>query len=303
MIVAHSHGGNVALKAISAICDSSRTYLCTLATPFLSIVAVDRRLPHSPILLRLVAATSVVAALYFLFPFSFIDHVLALLLCLMLFTTGTEALYWLLTRAFANTPAANAEYPSFWKNLLYSADWQQRPERLADATAWDARVLSGRLLVLRGVDDEAALTLAAGAIVNRVTRAAYRWSSTILFGFVGFIAYILTIKALELFSVNYAKQFVSSSMPILLVSILIGLFLPSLARMVFGNELGAGAMRCDILFDSVPDIDDVDVKTVGIGLKNSGLVHSLHEVPEVPKSIAAWLSDRILSEPSTQQVS
>ena len=67
-----------------------------------------------------------------------------------------------------------------------ATSWQEWPKRIADATPKNTSMLNGRLLVLRGIDDEAALSLATGAVINRVTRAIYNFSAFSLFGWGGF---------------------------------------------------------------------------------------------------------------------
>ena len=124
------------------------------------------------------------------------------------------------------------------------------------------------------------------------TRQTRRRSSD-AYGFAVFVPILIVTKVLESFAPSYSEIFITLTVSALWIVALVTLILPSLARMVFGIELAAGAVRCDILFKSVPDIDEVEVRTVGVGFLPRGLVHSLHKVPEVPKSIAAWLCSAI----------
>jgi hypothetical protein len=292
LIISHSHGGNVALNAISTLSDASNLYVCTLATPFLSIFEVNRTRQHSGLLLYIVGALVTWKALYSLSAYSGLDSIVsipfgALLIWWWLFVSGVKAVYLLLEALLVNPAPQPGQKPT---------SWQEWPKRIADATPKDTSKLNGRLLVLRGIDDEATLSLATGAVINRITRGMYNFSAFSLFGWGGFAVFVpilIVTKVLESFAPSYSEEFITLTVSALWIVALVTLILASLARMVFGIELAVGAVRCDILFESVPDIDEVEVRTVGVGFRPRGLVHSLHEVPEVPKSIADWLCSAI----------
>jgi hypothetical protein len=292
LIVAHSHGGNVALKAISLVENTSKIYLCTLATPFLSVFEVSRSPAHSREFMSVTGFLLSAAATYYLVPYSLFDSYFpafgALVLAWYAFTNGIKLIRILLESLLINPPAQPGHTPT---------EWEQRPKRLADATAANPQLINGRLLVLRGVDDEASLSLATGAVLNRLTRSIYNAIASLLFGPLSLVAIIATALAIVVLgqsTKHYGWAILFVPLSILWASGLTSLFLLSLARGVFGWEMSRGAMRCDVLFDSVPDLDDVKVRTVGVGSQTPGLVHSLHELEEVPLAIADWLR-RMLS--------
>jgi hypothetical protein len=290
LVVAHSHGGNVALNAIPKLNDPTNVYLCTLATPFLSIFEADRLRRHSGSLFYIVGALITWNILHGLSVYSLLDSIIpvpfgALLLWWWLFVKGIKSIYTILEALLVNPAPPPGRSPT---------RWQKWPKLVADATTKNAKALNGRLLVLRGIDDEAALTLAAGAIINRISRAIYNVSAFSLFGWGGwavFLPILIATKGLEYLAPAYSEAFVRLTLSPLWISAFLALILPSIARTVFGLELAVGAARCDVLFESVPDIDEVEVMTVRANVQSHGLAHSLHGLPEVPNSIAAWLRD------------
>ena len=182
LIISHSHAGNVALHAVSTLGYASNLYVCTLATPFLSIFEVNRTRQHSGLLFYIVGALVTWKALYGLSVYSALDSIVsvpfgALLIWWWLFVSGVKAIYLLLEALLVN-PAPRPGQKA--------TSWQEWPKRIADATPKNTSMLNGRLLVLRGIDDEAALSLATGAVINRVTRAIYNFSAFSLFGWGGF---------------------------------------------------------------------------------------------------------------------
>jgi hypothetical protein len=202
LVVAHSHGGNVALNAISKLNDPTNVYLCTMATPFLSIFEVNRLRRHSGSLFYIVGALTTWNILHSLSVYSLLDSIIsipfgALLLWWWLFVKGIKSIYSILEVLLVNPAPPPGRNPT---------RWQKWPKLVADATPKDAKALNGRLLVLRGIDDEAALTLAAGAIINRISRAIYNVSACSLFGWGGwavFLPILIVTKGLEHFAPAY----------------------------------------------------------------------------------------------------
>jgi hypothetical protein len=151
LIIAHSHGGNVALKSITIRGDAAKIHVCTLATPFLSIFEVRRFLPRSPIIFFVLCGIIVGTTHYIAFPYSLFDRydVPYFTVWLPAFFSGTTVAGWWLERVLVNNPLGDLDYPAWWKRWVISPEWEQRPERLAEATATDSKLFTGRLLVLR----------------------------------------------------------------------------------------------------------------------------------------------------------
>jgi hypothetical protein len=165
LVIAHSHGGNVALRALHllqkrAICEagSANPLVVTLATPFIEIHQADfGRRPEQirGVLLFLILTPSLLLPLLasiLLFP-SFWDMVVELDLVPMLTTIVITpivllSLWWIGQRATAR---------------------QSQLDALKDATQVGGLMSDQRLLVIRAIDDEASLLLAFGTIVNYLT--------------------------------------------------------------------------------------------------------------------------------------
>ncbi|MGY3610156.1 MULTISPECIES: hypothetical protein [unclassified Bradyrhizobium] len=167
-------------------------------------------------------------------------------------------------------------------NLQHPTSWQLRPRRLVEATSWDAKLIDNHLLVLRGVDDEAALSLAAGAIANRLLRFVYEFvyrPSTMVI----FLLLSVTLMLSKELGIAHVIQSV-------IVLIAVGcLFLPSLIRPVFGRELAFGAARCDASFESAPDANRAKIVTLRSRLGATHLIHSIHQHPEAPSVMVSWI--------------
>jgi hypothetical protein len=147
----------------------------------------------------------------------------------------------------------------------------------------DATLLGGRLLILRGIDDEAALTLASGAISNRLSNLLYSLAVTIgLFSVYSFSFLIFIFGKNEGLLFFFVIAIFSLAV--------LGLFLPSLTRLVFGTEFAFGAARCAAAFDSVPDSSQAKVITIRGRAGQKRLVHALYEDPAAPICIASWIA-------------
>jgi hypothetical protein len=162
IIVAHSHGGNIALRAVELF-EGSRDnlFVATMATPFLEIfapqiwdVSVERKF------FAVSLGVTIVLILLLLFPFEVAAMAItpAMLLAFSLVLVGDEIER---RRREQEAPDANVD-------------------QLADATSRQSLKQNGvELLVLRGIDDEASLTIAAGAIGARFSNVIARLASAV----------------------------------------------------------------------------------------------------------------------------
>jgi hypothetical protein len=280
MIIAHSHGGNVAMQAITQFEGVSRVYLCTLATPFLRLFESKRDFYGSEKVLIGAGIVTSVLALYLLaitlgIDDSSIEQFLAF--AVIAGFAGSWIIGGFLHRLLIN-PLPKNKVPTHW---------QLKPSLLSEATVADAKLLDDRLLILRGIDDEAALSLAAGALTNRLLRFLYNLTATRSVIFLYFLA--LPAQALKLYNDNIP---IIVGLFLFLVTLLC-LFLPSVTRSVFGTELAFGAARCDALFDSVPDSDRAKVVTLRAESDQEQLIHAIHHNPAAPPSIVDWFAAHI----------
>jgi pimeloyl-ACP methyl ester carboxylesterase len=288
LLVAHSHGGNVALQAIAKLNDLSNVHVCTLATPFFRLYETERQLPDTLLVLSFIFSLPLLPLFlaiptYFLASVQIASRQLAnlanfiLINVIVAITVG--AAYGL--GFFLNSILINP-YPKIRPPSL----WQQKPALLSEATSANALVLGDRLLVLRGIDDEASLTLAVGAATNRLMRVAYALlMRRVLWGLI--IAYVV------FFFAGWSNSYLSNLVGATMFLAALALFLPGFVRTVFGRELAFGAFRCDAAYDSVPDSCRSLVKTFQNSADDNRLFHSLHQNPNVPQTIANWISEKV----------
>jgi hypothetical protein len=319
LVLAHSHGGNVAMRATSKLQDPSNVFVATLATPFLKLFDTGRSYKASLPILFLFALLGVgwidswawshlrdmwrltqsdVSELGQLRDLEEVksrmrDHLHTLDMYLRVVDWERKWFY----ISFLVIPLI-AWYLGKQLHLLLinphphkkPTDWQSKPQRLVEATMWDARALDNRLLILRGVDDKAALSLAAGAIANRLLRFVYE------FMFSGAMTGVLLLICGSAFldwlngSGTAGSGYPFPYLPLLFVGVGC-LLLPSLFRPVFGRELSFGAIRCDASFESAPDADRAKVVTLHHEFGSRDLIHSIHQHPEVPVVIVRWMAE------------
>ena len=151
-----------------------------------------------------------------------------------------------------------------------------------------------RLLVIRAIEDEPGLVLAAAVMGNRLSSVVlgmlatkYAWGFSALVVLGGLIA-----KALGFFATAKAFYFILTVGAILLVALplLAGLF-----KSVFGRELVVGSSRVLVVADSVPDHSDPTVVTLNAGAVPA-LRHSVHGTDLAPHVIALWMLHKKIPE-------
>src|SRR5215468_3698875 len=163
LIIAHSHGGNIALRALhhlqkrdaAQLCweESANPFIVTLATPFIEVHQAD--FGRRPFYIR-VAILNAISWL--------------LMLSIFLgpgFIKLPESYAWIvLIYVLINFCCLGL---TWWWGLRWisrSTARQTQLNALKDATQLGERVSAKRLLVIRAIDDEASLVLALGAIFN-----------------------------------------------------------------------------------------------------------------------------------------
>lgn len=282
LMVAHSHGGNMVARALYHLAaDARQPLLVTLGTPFMEILPHDRpdRMESAlQIISVLPAAIALFVIKAFLPPLTGFVEVAALL-AIALFLLGGS--YFLSHLLFGSNEGFSLTYKLGRRSAIPS-----KVERLAEATRLEALTKLGRrLLVLRAVDDEAGMALAAGAIGNKMTSGLVlltdRHAKTLFFAAciaaaVGFVAKsLLVVVAASVVGLMPFAGFV--------LLVLAGVF-----RSCFGIELLFGTAFCEINSQSFPDGSG----GAAITLKAPGqtLRHSLTEDVTCPLTIAMWVN-------------
>jgi hypothetical protein len=288
VLIAHSHGGNVALRALEHLgSETDNLFVVTLATPFAEILPADpstetTRIPN----LIWVLATAPLSLLLIILE-SFLPWALVLIIALLLF-------YLFIT----------------YGDLIADAIIGVKTDEFARLTSISRVVRRHPLLVLRAIDDEAALFLAVGAIGNRLSPRMARWMYVgsavamivgafpllLLFGF-NWVTYLTVLSTVALFQVAW-------------------LFVPGLFKAFYGRELVFGSYRCEISSHSVPDSVHRETEIQPIEVPNTwgtvvtlhqtaeirrGLRHGIYSHPQCAERIAGWLKGQLSCEKGAQE--
>lgn len=316
VIVAHSHGGNIALRAVHVAGPdvTKNVKVATLATVFVQIHAhgsylnrdnldaalVTRsvRLARRSIanLVFAVALGPVVTAVGYLNVYAgFGASLLAFLTALVITAVIGPTLSKRIVKFIVNPLP---RYTKDWGRADRSPNgWQYKPERLVNLSFYPAPVgTSDWLLVLRGVDDEASLILAAALFGKRmihfiIERIIPRSSQFLTI--IGLLTLVASKAAAPIFEVGPAISLDAVQLAGIVMSIVstITLLLPGCFSALFGYELLFECWRCEIAANSAPDISGgVKVKTL---LTSSATEretrHSLYLHPAAPLCVVEWI--------------
>jgi len=347
VIISHSHGGNIALRALYHLIETKSTiYIVTIATPFLQLYekSGERResdiyrnvikalvIPLSWVVLGAIGAT---ASRYLLFDEMAAFHPLLSLVFALFTFLILLLIVFLLTNALVTWVANPWIVPpdSGDPGALQASERDFRPITIADLASYPEDYYAAthihetfidplfnpqyrfleetyqrtkaQILVLRGIDDEASLALAAGAIGARV--------ATLLLSFIswfGKVSWVLMGAAITLLTVIQwgGHRIIPADfedtlwlLGLVLVSIigminLTVIFLPGLFKSVYGRELLFGMSRIDVAANSVPDLKgDVQVETLPTrALSHNKIIHQLYDHPWCTAVIVRWLKERI----------
>jgi len=267
IVIAHSHGGNVAFRAISKLGSrGAKINLITLATPFLRVFPTwsgpSFWQVYRTLFFTLTLGVSIVMGAHLseapwpeLLGFGYWAAEIVLPLAVICA---------LLVRLIINPSPPPAK-----RQLDQAKTWASRPFTLAEETNYDsAGPHAPNLLVIRGVDDEAALALAFAAIATRINRVAMGAIWNFLFWFMFLLGWVDTLAPWVLIRLGYLDINSRSALPELhadimrpyawallaaAVSALMLVAVPALFRTWFGREFLIGAARCEVVTDSVPD--------------------------------------------------
>ena len=279
IVIAHSHGANVALRAMTHLgADASRVRIVTLAAPFLRVFVPEFAGVPLLVLIPLCVATGgILMALFMVFS--------ALIWSAMNAFTGINSIdgppdSWLFAGMAAGFVAGLII--AWWLSFIFINGWRDRPRKIKQAAAYDTRGASTpRVLVIRGVDDEASLFLAAGAIGSRL-------SYIVLFSVIPWI--VVAAGVLMAISLIDKRMDWLLKMVVLVCALgaLVFLMLPGLFKSAFGKEFLIGAMRCDIAANSVPDTSQ-RVEAITLAPATGSPRHQIYNHPQCVSEIVGWL--------------
>jgi hypothetical protein len=289
LVIAHSHGGNVALRAIDYLGDEGDgVRIASLATPFFEIFppAADF-LPYVRYAFTILTMMGVTACLYLL-SMAYQPR-----------WTGKGVLF-AATLALAVAVVRELRLRMGRRKRLKTS-FEDEMARRSSHGAFEKSTAD--LLVLRAVDDEAALALAAGAVSSWIariifTRAVYLaqppawliWTAVIGFAVLALLWPSIgpSLELPEFFERHYEYVIAVFFLPLELLWL--GVAFSTICDAVYGRELFCRFMGGEISTSSVPDSNrGVTVHTLIFG-ERSPLTkrHNIYDHPACPSRIVEW---------------
>jgi hypothetical protein len=280
LIIAHSHGGNIAHRALYHLqkrdapqlsgADNANPLVVTLATPFIEVHQAD--FGDRPSRVRVAISVSITSLLWLLalaiFSVGLWSSPMLIFTAVLFSLNGFLSWYWIVRRATAR---------------------QNKVEALTDATRFGqiASAQAQRLLVIRAIDDEASLALALGTIFDYVI------TRTIMYSLLWLPLIPLLLGMLSLGWSYNAAQILGYALIIMLLGALM------VSRSVHGRELAVSPMECQINTQSAPDATDLSqiVTLISHGYVKS-LRHGIYEHENCARAISDWIRSQFRALPA-----
>lgn len=308
LIIAHSHGGNIALRALQhlqkldvskmdgAACTSP--LVVTLATPFIEIHKAELGLRPLYVRIALVLLITLLAGALFSIVGDQIDKLSiskkSIPLDLEQYLAWSAWYRWRASLFMAVTvcSAGLVGLIASWWLLRHQAPVRRdrihalnEATRLGEIPSAQAR----RLLIIRAINDEASLAMALGTIVNFATT----WAIVITYA-----TFVLLSISLFLINFKFLGDFggvVSLKLLLAVISAaIVGLILLFgmlvISRVVHGRELAISPMECQINTQSAPDVVDLSkIVTLVSSTFVKSLRHGIYDHEDCPKTISDWV--------------
>ena len=288
LVIAHSHGGNIALRALhllhqrdaSRLCgaESANPLVVTLAAPFVEVHHAD--FGGKPTFVRAAVLFAIVTPLWQrLWPLAnavFPSDVLFMFTSLAVFFL----LGYFLNRYWLSPESQRA-----------TARWN-RVEALRDATRLGEIVSAEaqRLLIIRAIDDEASFALAFGTFSNYVTTRAITYVLWIA------ILSPLPLTLILLFFFHWYDQKAVTVFFSALIFILLGVL--TIFRTAHGRELALSPMECQISTHSTPDAKGLsEIVTLVRRTYVKSLRHGIYDHEDCTKTISDWARSQLCALP------
>jgi hypothetical protein len=273
IIIAHSHGGNVALRALSHVEDANRVRIVTLATPFLRVFVR----PPLKILRSDSIRWNIISAISYQL---LVTAVLLMVTALAKIVGSDRSTLWVIIASVLG----GLFIPFFYVWLLGSSllakpsgSPARRAHDVQQAAFFPPISASGpRMLVIRGVDDEASLTLAASSIGSRLSSLVFFLVIPAVW-LLGFALFILGVISTDL---TFGCAFAAGGC----------LFLPGICKSAFGREFLTTAFICETAADSTPDTA-ARIDAVTLSSAEAGWRHKIYEHPKCVDEIVRWIRD------------
>ena len=286
VVIAHSHGGNVALRALRHLrSDPSRIRVVTLATPFIRVFVREPLKLSGTVWLLIWGAIFAVV-------FTLVTACILFSSTALAWHTSTTSTYVLLLigAVFASIVSLllARQLNATFVRARAGPDQDTRAVDVQQAASYPS--IRSRILVIRGVDDEASLALAAGSIGSRL-------SSLVLANVIpelytaGLAAIFLLVMLLNLD--EQRGVFLEMTVGIgCSLGAFVFLGLPGVFKSAFGKEFLTTAFVCEIAADSTPDTQgSLHVVTLSPSTPAARrqLRHGIYNHPECVNEIVRWL--------------
>jgi hypothetical protein len=289
LAVAHSHGGNIALRALHHLqqrdssqlggADAANPLVVTLATPFIEIH--QAHFGRRPLYVRVALMVFVLELFGTLF-----EEVLS-----KLFPAAADTNIWTVTYLVAGVTVFVL---GWWWIARRAPARQNQLDALKNATRLGELTSAQRLFVIRAIDDEASLTLALGAILNYVTARS-----------ITYVLLLYLLQALMLIPVALSvpawvtmalySGFVAFG--ILALGIILFVML-MVSRSVHGRELAVSPMECQINTQSTPDGRGLSaIITLVRRTYVKSLRHGIYDHEDCAKAISDWVRSQLCAPP------
>ncbi|TPI78499.1 hypothetical protein [Mesorhizobium sp. B2-8-9] len=311
LCIAHSHGGNVALRAFHILASPQNdNLLVALSVPFLSVKLSTNKTID---IIYLLVAFTIVALFFNVVYFSIGNLERAFDVDLPLYK-GDSFFLEVAISGVTLIPAALAMFflSRYFVQHLFSYTksgdvLDDRVQRLVDASHYDLTSgQSTRMLIIRGEDDEADGVLKIGGfgiyLANKIV-SAYIVTPIYFSVFVADVYFVLhDLSEKGVIGDMYFKAtrgiwlwtiYLMGAYLVLMLSTLI-------LRSFFGRELILGSSRCEVSAGSTPDFHDgVSVLTLAKS-DWGGLRHSIYEHPRCVSAVVTWLATSRYSDRCTR---
>jgi len=294
LIIAHSHGGNIALHALYQLRNPDATQLAwaegpnplvvTLATPFVEVHPAD--FGSNPTYIRCAVIFAVTLLSYYVTSAVFPE---------VGNPPDRPPLIWLVV---IGVPVLISLI--LWKVWISNGDIarRNRVEALSEATRLGdlGSAQAKRLLIIRAVDDEASLLLAVGTAVNYVTTKSMSYLfwifsllPLVLIPVLLFTLPLLHRSALDESWYRHAATVICSAIIILLFALL------TAARTVYGRDFAVSSMESQVNTQSTPDAKGLsEIVTLVRRTYVKSLRHSIYDHDDCAKTISDWVRSQLI---------
>jgi pimeloyl-ACP methyl ester carboxylesterase len=296
LVIAHSHGGNIALRALrhlpkrdaSQLCgaESANPLVVTLATPFIEVHQAD--FGRRPFYVRVAMMLFLISPILGLLLAAFLWLILALLFPQLLENNITVQIS---AKTVIVASLLLSVLMGWWWIVRRASARQNKLDALKNATRLSELGSAQRLLVIRAIDDEASLTLALGAILNYVAARSITFVLLSYFVLMMPVTLLVVDKQLVSWLPEKALRLVFLGC-VFLTPMLFGMLLVS--RSVHGRELAVSPMECQINTQSAPDAKGLsEIITLVRRSYVKSLRHGIYDHEDCAKTISDWVHSQL----------